>query len=143
MRIALKYGLLISVCIIAWVVIAHLLFPNPLSPVHSLGAAVFFNVCELTGIYLGIKAREREKPDGLTFKEGVNTGLSIAFVYALAACLFFLIVMGFLGSKMMAAEPGTERVVMAKAFLGLFLSAIVLGVIYSTVISFILAKRKS
>ena len=43
MKIPLKYGLLITLGLILWVVIAHTLVPNPNSQVHQLGATIFFN----------------------------------------------------------------------------------------------------
>ena len=147
MKIALKYGLLITLGVIAWVVVAHLLVPDPTSKVHSFGAGIFFNLLEIAGIYLGINAKERESGGPPTFKEALKTGVSIAFVYALSAALFFLGLLLFLGPKMMAAEPGARTQplwqVAAAAFLGLFVGSLLFGLVYSTVISFILAKRQS
>ena len=147
MRIALKYGILITVGVMAWVVIAHLLVPDPTSKVHSVGAGVFFNLLEIAGIYLGISAKGRERGAQQTFKECLKTGVAIAFVYALTASLFFLILLLFLGPKLMAGEPGAQTQplwqVAAAAFAGLFLGSVLFGLIYSTVISFFLARRQA
>jgi hypothetical protein len=98
-------------------------------------------------IYLGLKALEREKGDRPTFKEGVKTGVAISLVYGLAASLFFVIVLAVIGGKWLASEPGAATApigrVAIQAFAGLFLGALILGLIYSTVISFFLAKRQS
>ncbi|MGH9880763.1 MAG: DUF4199 family protein, partial [Pyrinomonadaceae bacterium] len=107
MKIALKYGLLITVGVIAWVVIAHLLVPDPTSGVHSLGAGVFFNLLEITGIYLGINARQVESAGVLSFKRGLKTGVAIAFVYAVSASLFFTL-MVITAPHWMPREPGGQ-----------------------------------
>ena len=147
MKIALKYGLLITLGVIAWVVVAHLLVPDTASKVHSVGAGIFFNLLEIAGIYLGINAKGRERGDQLAFKDAVKTGVAIAFVYALSASLFFLGQLLFLGPKLMAGEPRAQTQplwqVAAPAFVGLFVGSLLFGLFYSTVISFILAKRQS
>lgn len=145
MKIPLKYGLLTALGLIVWVVAAHLLISNPQSIVHSLIGPIFFNILHFTMIFLGIEALERERGQPLRFKEMVKTGVSIAFVYALAASLFFVFVVLFLGSRWLAIEPGAAeqsmRTLLLQAFAALFFGSVFLGLIYSTVISFFLAKR--
>ena len=145
MRIALKYGLLITLGVIAWVVIAHLLVPDPRSQVHNLGAGIFFNLLEIAGIYFAIKTNKKESGGALSFKEGIKTGVSTAFVYAISSSLFFLVAIYAVGSKLVASEPGAENLPLRRvalgAFIGLFLGSLIFGLIYSTVISFFLAKR--
>jgi hypothetical protein len=147
MKIALKYGLLITLGVIAWVVVAHLLVPDPRSPVHNLGAGIFFNLLEITGIFLAINARRNESGGELGFKSGVKTGMATTFVYALTACLFFLVAILTVGTKLMASEPGAETMpgwqVALGAFVGLGGFALIFGLIYSTIISFFLAKRQT
>ena len=148
MKTSLKYGLLIAVLAMAWVLIAHFLITNPASLVHQLGTPIIFNVLQFALIYLGIKAVEREKGDRPTFKEGLKTGVGISVVYGLALAVFFVIVLAVVGTKFMAMEPGAgsgrvSRSQIAQAFVGLFLLSLVFGLIYSTVISFFLAKRQS
>ena len=146
MKIALRYGVLITLCIIAWVSISHALVPNPKSPVHSLGALVFFNLVEILGIFYGMKARRSASPAEMSFKDGIKTGVAIAFVYAVTSCLFFLIAILVIGTKMLQSEPGAQVKPMWQvavgAFAGLFIFAIFLGLIYSTVISFVLVRRR-
>src|ERR1700741_4333633 len=140
MKTLLKYGLLITMGAIAWVVIAHYTIINPTSIVHTLGTPIFFNVLQFTMIYLGIKTVEREKGERLTFKEGIQTGFGISFIYGVALSVFFGIVLPVMGRKWMAVEPGAGGAAPSSqivgAFLGLFLSALIFGLIYSTVISF-------
>lgn len=146
MRIALKYGLMITLGAIAWVVVAHLLVPDPRSPVHSLGAGIFFNLLHIMGIYLAIKTLRNEAGGELVFKEGMKTGMATAFVYALSFCLFFVIALLVVGTKLMASEPGAENMplwrVAVGAFVGLFFGSLLFGLIYSALISFFFAKRR-
>ena len=146
MKIATKFGLLITAGIIAWVVIAHLLIPNPCSAVHILGPIAFFNVMEILGIYLGMVARKRESAAQLQFKAGLKTGMAIAFVYGVCSCLFFLIFLAFVGRQVMCPQPGVAPIpfwqVTALAFAGQFFGAVLLGVFYSTIIAFFLATRR-
>ena len=148
MKISLKYGLLIAVLAMAWVLIAHNVVSNPASIVHQLGTPIIFNVLQFALIYLGIKAVERAKGDRPTFKEGLKTGVGISVVYGLTLSLFFVVVLKVVGTKFMAVEPGAgtgsvSRTQIAQAFVGLFLLSLIFGLIYSTVISFFLAKRRS
>ena len=146
LRIALKYGLLITLGVITWVVIAHLLVPNPRSPVHMIGPLVFFNLLEIAGIYFGMGARKRDDAGQLQFKTALKTGVAVAFVYAFGSCLFFLIYIAVLGPQGMGAEPGAATLpfwqVAALAFAMQFGGAVFFGLIYSTIIAFLLATRR-
>jgi hypothetical protein len=146
MRIALKFGLLITIGVIIWVVIAHLLVPDPRSQVHNLGAGIFFNLLEITGIFLAINTNRNERGGDLNFKSGMKTGILTALVYAVSSGLFFLIAIYVVGSKLMASEPGVETMpvwqVALGAFVGLSLGALIFGLVYSAIISFFLAKRQ-
>jgi len=144
MKTLLKYGLMITLGAIVWVLITHYAITNPASLVHQLGTPVVFNVLQFIMIYLGIKAVEREKGERLSFKEGIQTGFGISFIYGATLSIFFAVVLAVIGTKWMAVEPGagsTPTGQIAGAFLGLFLSALIFGLIYSTVISFFIAKR--
>jgi len=147
MRIPLKYGLLATLGLVIWVLAARTLISNPQSAVHTLGGPIFFNVLHFIMIYLGIKELERVKVDKPPFKEALKTGVGIAFVFALTASLFFVCVVLLVGTRWLATEPGAAttptRILLIQAFAGLFLGTMVFGLIYSTVISFFLAKRKS
>ena len=145
MIIPLKYGLLVTLGAIAWVVVAHLLVPDPRSAVHSLGAGFFFNILHIAGIYLAITSARNEAGGELNFKKCLKTGIATALVFALTFCLFFAVAIFVVGAKLMASEPGAEALplwqVALGAFLGLGLGTMVFGLIYSTLISFFLAKR--
>jgi hypothetical protein len=146
LSIPIKYGLLTTLGVIAWVLITHSVFA-PTSAVHTAGAMIWFNVLQFVMIYLGLRAKEREYGDKQDFKKGVKTGVTISLVYGLSACLCFAVVLAIFGTRLLAAEPGAVNepasIVAVRAFAGLFATALFLGLIYSTVISFFLAKRQS
>jgi uncharacterized membrane protein len=147
MRIPLKYGLLTALGLIAWVLVTHALIANSQSPVLMLGGPIFFNILHFVMIFLGLKALEREKGEKPLFKEALKTGIAIAFVFALTATLFFVCVVLAIGTRWMGGEPGAANarawIVMVQAFAGLFIGTLIFGLIYSTVISFFVARRQS
>jgi hypothetical protein len=147
MKIAIRYGLIITAGIMAWTIIAHTLLPNPQSNVHSFGAFTFINLLHFACIYLGIKALERETGTKPTFKEGLKQGVAISFVYAVTSALYFVCVLLLIGTKWMAGEalrPDMPMwVVGLQAFGGLIVFTMIFGLVYSTLISFVLARRLS
>ena len=147
MKIPIKYGLMITLGVMAWVLTTRAFIANPQSMVHTLGGPIFFNVLQFAMIYLGLKALEHEKRDAPTFKEGLKTGVAISVVYGLTASIFFVGVLYAVGTKWLASEPGAANAPMSRiilgAFLGLFIGALIFGLIYSTVLSFFTAKRRS
>jgi hypothetical protein len=147
MKIPIKYGLLITFGVMAWVIITHNIITNPSSIVYIPITPIFINLFQFVMLYLGLKALEHEKGESPTFKEGLKTGMAISFVYFLSAALFFVGVIAVVGTKWLASEPGADQLPMARvvasAYIGLFIGAILFGLIYSTVISFFLAKRQS
>jgi len=145
MKIPLKYGLLITLGVMTWVLIARNTVVDPQSIVHRAITPTFITVFQFVMIYLGLRALEREKGDRPTFKEGLKTGVAISAVYFVAASLFFVGVIVVMGTKWLESEPGAAGAPMSRvvtgAFMGLFLGAMLGGLIYSTVISFFIAKR--
>ena len=143
MRIALKYGLLITLIIVVWIVVTHFVFPLPPTSTLNLLAPVIFNLTAIIALYLGIKSRKAQGE--MSFKDGLKTGLSISLVYAISASLFFLLLLLLVGPSMMAAEPMAANFPIWKvalgAFSGMFFGSLILGLVYSTIISFFLAKR--
>jgi hypothetical protein len=147
MKIALKYGLPVTAVVIAWIVIVRFLIGvGPNSKVNIL-APILFNVAQIIAILLGTIRRKRELAEQLPFKEGVKTGLGISFVYALTSCLFFAVEYLIAGPKLLMSEAGaSDRPLWqtaAMAYAGLFLGSIIFGLIYATLISFFLARRRS
>ena len=148
MKIPLKYGLLAALGLIIWILAARTLVANPNSLVHTLGTPIFFNVMNFAMIFLGIKAFERDRGEKPAFKEAIKTGVWIAFVFAVTASLFFVGVVLIVGTKWLASEPGAtantpKRELLVQAFVGVLIGTMIFGLIYSTVIAFFVAKRKS
>jgi len=144
MKLALKYGLMITFVVVAWVVITHFVFPlPPTSRLNGL-APVIFNLAAIVAIYLAIKARKAEIGE-LIFKDGIKQGLAVSLVYAISACIFFLILLLMVGPTLMSNEPMPADYPIWKvaltATVGMFFGSLILGLVYSTIISFFLAKR--
>ena len=144
LKLALKYGLVITIVVIVWVVITHFVFPlAPTSKLNGL-APVIFNLAAIVAIYLAIKARKSEIGE-LIFKDGIKTGLAVSLVYAVSACIFFLILLLMVGPTLMSNEPMSADLPIWKVALaataGMFFGSLILGLVYSTIISFFLPKR--
>jgi hypothetical protein len=144
MKIAIKYGLSITFVVVLWILVTHFLFPLAPDSKANLLAPILFNFAAIVALYLGIKA---SAPDGdLDFKQGIKTGVAISAVYGISSCLFFVIVVLIVGPKLMANEPMAQDYPMWQAalgaFAGMFFGALILGLVYSTVISFMLVRAR-
>jgi len=144
MKIALKYGLIITAVVILWVVVARFVLDVGADSKANLIAPVLFNVAEFVSIFVGIRERKRELGKAFTFKRGVKMGTAIAFVYATSACLFFVVEYFIAGPKLLMSEAAQGQLlwqVAAKAFAGLFFLSVIFGIIYSTLSAFVLARE--
>ncbi|MEP6819572.1 MAG: DUF4199 family protein [bacterium] len=145
MKIAFEYGLPVTVVVIAWVVIVRFLMGVGGDSRVNLLAPIIFNVAQIVAIFLGTIRRKDESGGDLSFKDGIKTGVGISFVYAALSCLFFVIEYLVAGPKLLLTEAGAQDrplwQVAAMAYTGLFVGSLTFGLIYSTVISFFLAKR--
>jgi hypothetical protein len=146
MKIALKYGLLIAAVVVGWIVIVRLLMGVGADSKANVIAPILFNLAAIGAIYLGMKTRKNELGGELRFKEGLKTGMSISLVYAVSACIFFMIEYLVAGPKLLLSEAGPQIgpmwQVAAIAYAGLFFGSILFGLIYSTIISFFLARQQ-
>jgi len=142
MKTAVKYGLIITLGVAIWVIADHFLLHISASGKAAFLTPIFFNLLQLVVLFLGIRAHRQENRDRLTLGQGIRCGLAISLVYAITASVFFLAFYLIVGSKALQNEPGAlgsdrpERYVIMQAFAGLFLGALIAGLIYSTVISF-------
>ena len=147
MKIALKYGLLITAVVAVWIVIVKLAMGVGADSKANAIAPILFSVAQILAILLGMRTRKNELNGALSFKEGLKTGVSISFVYAVSACLFFVIEYLVAGPKLLLSEAGPQDrplwQVAAFAYTGLFFGSLIFGLIYSTIISFVLAKRRA
>jgi len=138
--------LLITAVVVAWIVIVRLALGVGGDSKANLIAPVLFNLAAILAIFSGIRARKNELSNRMSFKEGLRTGVGISFVYALSACLFFVIEYLVAGPKLLLSEAGAQDrplwQVAAFAYSGLFFLSLIFGLIYSTLISFFLAKGR-
>lgn len=145
MKIALKYGLLITVVVVLWIVIVRLWLERGAGPLGQIISAVLFNGAAILAIFLGMKERKAALGGALSFKEGLKAGMGISLVYAISACLFFMIEYLVMGPKLLLSEAGPQTSalwqVAVMAYAGLFLGSLLFGLIYSTLIAFFLARR--
>jgi hypothetical protein len=145
LKIALKYGFSITAVVVLWIVVVRVLmgFGPEVSPISF----VLFNLAQIAAIFLGMIRGKDEAGGDLSFKDGLKTGVGISFVYAASSCLFFVIEYLVAGPKLLLSEAGPSNrplwQTVAMAYTGLFLGSLIFGLIYSTIISFILAKRQS
>ena len=144
MKIAIKYGLSITLVVVLWVLVTHFLFPLAPDSKASILAPIIFNLAGIAAIYLGIKASAVN--GGLSFKQGIKTGMAISLVYGISSCLFFFIVFLFVGPRLMANEPMAQNYPMWQvalaAYAGMFFGALILGLVYSTIVSFLLVRAR-
>ena len=145
MKIALKYGLLITAVVVAWIVVVRFVMNIGADSKANVIAPILFNLAAIVAILLAMKARKKELNGDLPFKEGLKTGMGVSLVYAISACLFFMIEFLVAGPKLLMSEAGPQVgpmwQVAALAYAGLFFGSLFFGLIYSTVISFFIARR--
>jgi uncharacterized membrane protein len=145
MKIALKYGLMITAVVVAWIVVVRFLMGVGPNSKANVMAPILFNITAIVAILLGMKARQKELNGELSFKEGLKTGMGVSLVYAISACLFFMIEFLVAGPKLLLSEAGPQVgpmwQVAALAYAGLFFGSLFFGLIYSTVIAFFIARR--
>ena len=145
MKIALRYGLLITAVVVAWIVVVRFVMNIGADSKANVIAPILFNLAAIVAILLAMKARKKELDGDLSFKEGLKTGMGVSLVYAISACLFFMIEFLVAGPKLLMSEAGPQVgpmwQVAALAYAGLFLGSLFFGLIYSTVIAFFIARR--
>jgi len=145
MKIALKYGLLITFVVVLWIVIVRLWLERGGGPQGQIISGLLFNAATIVAILLGMRERKKALGGAMRFKEGVKTGMAISLVYAVSSCLFFMIEYLVAGPKLLMSEAGPQTTalwqVVVMAYAGLFFGSLIFGLIYSTLIAFFLARR--
>jgi Protein of unknown function (DUF4199) len=146
MKIALKYGLLITLVVVAWVVIVRFVINLGPDSKLNLAAPLLFNLAAFFSIYFGIREHKRDIGDRFTFKKGIKTGAAISLVYATSACLFFFIEFLIAGPRLLMMEAGAQArpiwQVALVAYAGLFFGSLIFGLIYSALCAFFVAKQQ-
>src|SRR5881296_3904356 len=107
MKIALKYGIAVTLVIAAWVALKHFVLHLEGAPAQLADLAVF-NLTAIVGLMLGIKEKRIANGDTLTFFDELKTGISIAVTYALLTSLYFAILLATVGPKLMQQQGETS-----------------------------------
>jgi Protein of unknown function (DUF4199) len=136
MKIALKYGMAVTLVIAAWVALKHFVLHFQ-GPGAQLADLFVFNITAIVGLVMGIKERRQANGNKLTFGAGFKTGLSIAITYALLTSLYFVVLLAVVGPKLMEQQGETSYV---KAFAGILIGFSLFGAIFSAVIALVLRK---
>jgi len=137
MKLALKYGIAVTVVIAAWVALKHFVLHLEGQPAQFADVAVF-NLSAIAGLVLGIRAKRIANGGWLTFLDGWRTGISIAVTYAILNSLYFLFLLALIGPRLMQQEGETSYV---KTFVGASIGFALFGTVLSAIIALIL-KRK-
>src|SRR5437870_13908232 len=137
MRIALKYGIAVTLVIAAWVALKHVVLHLE-GPQAQVADVVVFNLAAIIGLTLGIRARRTTNGGWLTFLDGWKTGISIAITYAILTSLYFLFLLTLVGPKLMQQEGETSYV---KAFFGASILFALLGSLLLAIIALVLEKK--
>ena len=136
MKIALKYGIAVTLVIAAWVALKHFVLHLEGANAQFADIAVF-NFTAIVALMLGIKERRMANGNSLTFGEAFLTGLSIAVTYAILTSLYFVVLLAIVGPKVMQQEGETSYL---KAFLGVSIGLAVFGAVFSAIISLVMKK---
>ena len=137
MKIALKYGILVTLVIAGWVALKHFVLHLE-GPAAQTVDMVIFNLAAIVGLTLGIRSKRAANGGWLTFLDGWKTGISIAVTYAVLTSLYFALLLAVVGPKLMQQEGETS---MLKAFLGVSISFALFGAVFSAIIALILKKK--
>ena len=136
MKLALKYGIGVTLVIAAWVALKHFVLHLE-GPSAQLADVAVFNFSAIVGLMMGIKEKRLTNGNKLTFGDGFLTGLGIAVTYAILTSLYFALLLAVVGPGMMEQEGETSYV---KAFAGVSIGFTIFGAIFSAIISLVLKK---
>lgn len=136
MKLALKYGIVVTVVIAAWVALKHFVLHLESKPAQ-IADVVIFNLTAIAGLALGIREKRATNGGSLTFGNGLITGIKISVTYAILTSAYFALLLATVGPKMMQQEGETSLV---KAFLGISIGFMLFGAIVSAIISVLLRK---
>jgi hypothetical protein len=137
MKLALKYGIFITLVIAVWVALKHFVLHFESQPAQFADVAIF-NLAAITGLALGIREKRRMNGGTLTYGDGLITGIKIAVTYAILTSAYFALLLVTVGPKMMQQEGETTVV---KAFLGVSIGFALFGAVFSAIIALVLRKR--
>lgn len=136
MKIALKYGLAVTLAIAAWVALKHFVLRLE-GPTAQLADVFVFNFAAILALLMGIKEKRLANSNRLTFGQGFLTGFSITVIYAVLTSLYFVVMLAVVGPTMMQQQGETSYL---KAFLGVSIGFALFGAIFSAIIALVLRK---
>jgi Sec-independent protein secretion pathway component TatC len=136
-KLALKYGILVTLVIAAWVALKHFVLHLESQPAQLADVAIF-NLTAITGLAFGIREKRKINVGTLTFGDGFITGIKIAVTYAILTSAYFALLLATVGPKMMQQEGETSVV---KAFLGVSIGFALFGTVFSAIIALVLRRR--
>jgi hypothetical protein len=136
MKIALKYGIVVTIIIAAWVALKHFVLHLEGSQAQFTDLVVF-NLTAIMALGFGIRERRTANGNRLTFLQGLATGVSIAVTYAILTSLYFAILLSIVGPKLMQQEGETSVV---KAFVGVSIGFALFGTIFAALLSLVMRK---
>ena len=136
-KLALKYGFVVTVVIAAWVALKHFVLHLESQPAQ-VADVLIFNVAAIAGLVLGIREKRRMNGGTLTYGDGLITGIKIAVTYAILTSIYFAVLLATVGPKMMQQEGETSVV---KAFFGVSIGFALFGTVFSAIIALVLRKR--
>jgi hypothetical protein len=136
MKIALKYGIVVTLIIAAWVALKHFVLHIEGQSAQFADLAVF-NLSAIVALMLGINEKRLAHGDRLNFLQGLGTGVSIALTYTILTCLYFALMLRLVGPSLMQQEGETS---IKAAFLGLAIGLLVFGTIFSVLIALVIKK---
>ena len=136
MKLALKYGVAVTLVIAAWVALKHFVLHLE-GPDGQLADVAVFNFSAIVGLLMGIREKRLTNGDQLTFGAGFSTGFSIAVTYALLTSLYFVLLLAVVGPKIMQQEGETSYL---KAFAGVSIGFALFGAVFSAIIALVLRK---
>jgi len=144
MKIAVKYGIYVTAAIVAWLALKHFVLhfdPGKAAPFDL----IVFNLAAVLGVLFGIRDRRRISGGALFFSQGIKTGMSIVVTYTVLTSLYFALELLAFGTQYLQQESGAGTQptgpMVAKAFAGLILGFLLMGLIYSVLISLVLKSR--
>jgi hypothetical protein len=137
MKRALKYGILVTLVIAAWVALKHFALHLESQTAQFADLAIF-NLAAIAGLALGISEKRTMNGGTMTFGDGLITGIKIAVTYAILTSAYFAVLLATVGPKMMQQEGETSVV---KAFLGVSIGFALFGTVFSAIVALVLRKR--
>src|SRR5438067_13653514 len=107
MKIALKYGIAVTIIIAAWVALKHFVL-HIQGPSAQFADLAVFNLSAIVALMMGIKGKRIANGDRLTFLQVLGSCVSIAVTYAFLTSLYFVFLLVLVGSKLMQPDGETN-----------------------------------